>query len=109
MKKVYSNILVLFSLFMIVFCMASCGSKTVFGTYVNDNNSNEYYTLKEDYTWESHKNSGTFTYVDGESKIDFTDDDGNSFSYSLTNYKTLIVKELDETTDMYYLCIYTKK
>lgn len=55
MKKVYSNILVLFSLFMIVFCMASCGSKTVFGTYVNDNNSNEYYTLKEDYTWESHK------------------------------------------------------
>ena len=109
MKKVYSNILVLFSLFMIVFCMASCGPKTIFGTYINESNSNEYYTLKKDYTWESHENSGTFTYVDGQSTIDFIDADGKKFILEIFEYKYLRIEEIDEELQLMVTTYYTKK
>lgn len=109
MKKVYSNIFVIFSLFLILLCMTSCGSKTVFGTYINENDSKEYYTLNEDYTWESHKSSGTFKYTDGEPKIHFTDENGEKFSFSILEFERLVVEEYSEKHEIYMIEFYEKK
>lgn len=108
------KLFIVFNLFLIIFSLPSCELKTVFtendtvfGTYY-DYSQTEYYTLNEDYTWESHEGSGTFIYIDSKSEVVFTDVQGNTFSFKSVEFKYLKKEVLDENIGLVITTYYSK-
>ena len=115
MKNILIKIVFMVSL-LCVFCSCSFmdnlfnkpDTSTVFGTYASED-GNIYYTLREDYTWESHDNCGTFTYVEAEETVYFTTESGVEFSFEVIDNELLRYEFMDENIGISIYHYYMKK
>lgn len=108
----------MFSIFVCLGFFCSCSflsdvlnkpdTTTIFGTYASEN-GNIYYTLKDDYTWESHNDHGTFIYDDVEETVYFTTKTGEEFNFVSIDFYLLREEIYDEKLGFPITYYYTKK